>query len=162
MMQRGFSLIECMVYSFLFALLAIMLFGWLSTVQGMAVRNNSDNLGIECGMDMFVRDVRMASPDPLSWKKITKHELISHVGKMDVCWLLAKNGKGEKGELFRIEGHYSVHNDTWTKKSKSLIAKKVEDLNFNVLFDERDQVMKVGYTINKKVHSVALRNRRVS
>ncbi|MDR3550540.1 MAG: hypothetical protein P4L31_03945 [Candidatus Babeliales bacterium] len=162
MIKKGFSLIECMVYSFLFILLTTMLFGWLSAVQSRAMRTNKDDsLGVECAFDMFSRDVRMAPSAPELWKKITKHELIWHTDKHDVCWRLAKNGKSQAWELFRIEGNYSMYNDTWIKKSKSLIVKDIQDLIFDVRLDEYDQVFQVEYTCDKKVYSVTVRNRRI-
>ena len=125
--KHGFSLIECMIYCFLFSLLVMMIFSLAINTQIKTTKQSNiaaSLIGVHAAQDLFARDIRQAYELSSSWKKINKEELVWHSNGIDIGWEFVQ------GKLFRIEGAYNMQAQKWTQKIKSLIADKLKQVTF--------------------------------
>jgi len=159
MNKLGFSLIECMAYCLLFALLMIMLFKFAVAMQVRVAHQSkagSSLTNISAAHDVFAHDMRQASSHKTFWKKTTLNELIWLEGDKDIGWHFSDN------KLFRIEGSYSSSLELWTQKTKSLVADNISSAQFLVLTDtDKRYVTAVQCVFNEISRITTIRNREL-
>lgn len=125
--QKGFSLIECLIYCALTMLLGVLLFNWMSSTQAALKRSCRhcellvDRIGI---FDTWSADIAMAPSENVFWKKIASTMLVWQGSEMDIGWQL------EGRSLYRITGYYT--NGVWSKVTKSLISNTIGQASFGV------------------------------
>jgi len=158
MRHKGFSLIECTIYCFLFAVLVTMVFTWATRMQMLVVQKNnagSSLMSAHAAQDLFARDVSMAYAQSTSWKKRAEQELIWHTRDVDVGWIF------DQGKLFRIEGVYATSTQSWVKKSKSLIADHLTKVTFACNVGARYEVVSVQSVIDDIQRVITIKNREL-
>ena len=152
MKGNGFSLIECMIYCFLFIMLVTTVFRWFTITHQQAMSVMRSPMHLACALDMFVRDVRMAPSSAHAWKKVTDDELIWQGNGQDIGWHIFQ------GMLWRYQGSYNASNDTWRKKSKNVVAHIPSSLAFKVYVETHESVLYVNCMDEKNSYVAAIRN----
>lgn len=135
--NAGSTVIELLVYFSLLCFLSFALFSWLTRV--MLVNNAScpfitDHIAGDC----FVRDIRSAGANKEDWLVKSRHEIVFCTRKETIGWVLKKN------VLHRITGKYDAIKKVWLKKTTSIVAHTIDELNFS--FNET----------NTKMHMVSM------
>ena len=154
--RSGFSIIECLVYCFLFCLLCVLIFDWVgaSQISLVKVHKKSECLLDEySSMDSFAQDAMGASNNESDWKKIAPNEIIwqAHDGAIGWEW----NGSS----LYRITGRYT--DSQWTNATKSLVNNSLKQVNFSVHKNKKGIVECISCSFNTKTRNIKLRNRRI-
>ena len=149
--QKGFSLIECLVYCFLSLLLGTLLFNWVSSTQALLVQSRKqcqllvDRAGI---FDVWSSDIVMAPSNPAAWKKIDRTHVVWQGTELDIGWLFEGNA------LYRITGSYS--NGAWNHATKSLISNSTKQASFSVLYGADSALSSVTLTCDGYAQNVTL------
>lgn len=151
--KSGFTIIELLVYFSLLCFLSFALFSWLTRV--VLINNVSCPFitGHIAG-DCFARDMRSAGAKKEDWLVKNRHEIVFCTRKETIGWLLKKN------VLHRITGKYDTTKKLWLKKTTSIVAHTIDELNFS--FNETNTKMHMVCMnitkLNKTFsHSVCLR-----
>lgn len=107
MKQKGFSLIEMLIYAMLLAFISILAFSWLSnSVQTITQTSKKSNqvMIAHAALQRMSADIQMADVPEKFWKSDEQSLHFQHNNKR-ISWLL------QSDKLYRIEG-----------RSKALIA----------------------------------------
>ncbi|CAN5134116.1 hypothetical protein BH09DEP1_BH09DEP1_2610 [soil metagenome] len=114
MKQKGFSLIESLIYAMLLAFTCILAFSWLSnSLQGFRQTNikSAQVMMAHAALARMSADVQMAQASENKWKSESKSfSLHCMPANQRIRWLL------EKDKLYRIQG-----------TAKALIATGISD-----------------------------------
>ena len=165
MAQKGFSLLEFLVYFLLLILFGTLLFHGAVSMHlqlTKAGRQGAAVLSLHAAADVLTRDLRTVPAEQTYWKKITDHELVWQTGNTTCGWRIEKN------QLCRYEGTYDGKKRQWSKRTKSVVADGVHTLAFQMHGGEHQQsIASISFVIEGKNKSqvsslVALRNRMVT
>ncbi|HRN77844.1 MAG TPA: prepilin-type N-terminal cleavage/methylation domain-containing protein [Candidatus Dependentiae bacterium] len=129
MNQKGFSLIECMVYSVLFSIMATTWFHALITMQQRLMQQSTAcNILTEmyAAHDACIRDLRMAPRTRKAWVMLNNTYLVWCNGTMCVGWQI------EPGKLIRYQGTYNPQDDTWHTYKKSIVSEHIDTAYFSI------------------------------
>ncbi len=124
---EGFTLLELLLYILFFAFIALVTASFIVRLwQSSAHRNKKQEMLITLytAHDMLLRDIHHAPADRKQWKEIQKECIIWHEKQGDVGW------KREGEQLVRIEGRYHKKKNLWSKQTKNLIVKHVDEVKF--------------------------------
>ncbi len=123
----GFSLIEAMIYCTVLAILVMTWFHGMITSH-VAFARESERItqlsNLYAAQDILRHDIRQASAHVDAWKKQSDSEIIWHVHKADVGWVL------QDGVLLRIEGNYDSKQKKWHDKKQSIALFDVSQVSF--------------------------------
>lgn len=153
--RSGFSIVECLVYCFLFCLLCVLIFDWVgaSQISLAKIHKKSVHLLDAYGaMDSFVQDALSAPSEAIAWKKITENEIIwqTHEGAVGWAWSGAS--------LYRTTGTYDAMQ--WTRSTKNLVSNSLARVQFAVHRNKRDEAVRITCNFDEAARSIALHNRR--
>jgi len=129
MSKTGFFLVETLVYLMVFSLLIMLVLRMSSnTISQMAhSRMYVQNLSmVNAVMQKFIRDITEAPCNKAKWLLIKSDELIWENNDFTVGWMKEKN------TLVRRQGKFDKAKNIWGKKTKSLGAKNIHDVQFDV------------------------------
>lgn len=152
-MRAGFSLIECLVYCFLFCMLTVLVFGWVGALQVSLAKKDKESmsdLDIYSSLDLFIRDAMNCPRNAVNWKKITPTQIIWHRASEDIGW------NWHDGALYRITGEYN--GTTWINKFQSLVSNTTERIHFSVI-QNKNEITSVTWNSNIISRRIVLRNR---
>ncbi len=165
MMQKGFSLLQVMIYCAGVSLLSAVLFKYAAhTNRKLSMFTTHVH---DCGMllaahDVCMRDLMMGNSEPEDW----------HEGENGTTWMAGDQAFGWLSTLNRIErivGRFDMSAQQWIKSSKGLAA-KIDDADCCVSpVEKNNRVTHVELSISGQVGgkeiafntSVAPRNRVV-
>ena len=140
-MHAGISLVECIIYCVLWAVLSVLVFSFFSmhsqkflnvTHQGQAY------MLLYSTSSLLERTISMANPALAYWD--TTQGLIFRTSKGDIGW----NIKDQK--LYQTVGTYDFIRHHWTKKSATLIAMHVTKFNYQPII-HHDYIKSVSASI---------------
>lgn len=150
MNRGGFGLIECMIYCLLVALLAVTwMQGIASVCRALSGYSRQCNamVVLYSAHDLLVRDLRNAPRTNKGWKKVLPTELIWHTNGTDIGWQFIDN------QLVRMEGVYQAGSDSWSKRSKSIVATNLEQIQFQAN-QKGGKVSSVGIRLQGHGHTI--------
>jgi len=123
----GFSLIECMIYCMVLAILFMTWFHGMVVAHTAFVKKATKTIqlsNVYAAHDMLIRDIRHAPSKSTQWKLCTNTQLIWHQQENDIGWMIHNN------TLFRIEGTYDAERQKWCKKKQSVALFDVARISF--------------------------------
>lgn len=127
MNKNGFSLIECMVYCILVAMIMMLWFNGVGSFTRLctAQANQTNSITtVYSALDVFVRDVRKAPRNFIQWPLITDTAFIFSADNYSIGW------EYKDRQLLRYHGNYNSNNKQWVKKTKSLVLDNVHACSF--------------------------------
>lgn len=160
----GTTIVEFLCYFFLTILLGIVV-SHLAVMTHRQLGKHTNHLSAElslyAALDVVRRDFLAAPSDLQAFKKITPSELIWDTGTAHLGWQFENN------TLFRLEGVYHNQRQTWTKKTKNVIAKNIQLAKFHI-HDERGVIQYFEILLQHADHArskkacITARNREIS
>jgi len=126
-MRCGTSLLECITYLLITVLVTNICCVMLSAGYRFFVehaRRARQLAEVYTAADLFARDIRSAPSGYGCWKVLHTQELVWLQGVGALGWLYKKN------KLWRVSGTYDEMRGTWSKKAKTLVARKLESCRF--------------------------------
>lgn len=123
MKKNGFSLIECMLYCILVAVIMMLWFNGVASFTRLctAQANQTNSIAtVYSALDVFVRDVRKAPHNLIQWPLMTDTVFIFALNDSSIGW------EYKDGQLLRYHGNYNGNNKQWIKKTKSLVLDNVQ------------------------------------
>lgn len=144
-MMRGFSLIESLVYLSLSMVLITLFVTVLSSFYNNSKLHNqrtSRYLDMVIGFDHLLDDLKNASSNKLSWKKISDDELIFCSSDFDSGWLIKSN------RLIKYCGNFDSKKKNWSKKSMSLVMQQVHKIKFIVHRNKNQDILGIKCSID--------------
>lgn len=117
--RAGVSIIECLLYIALAAMLIMMTVSWLAHAHARLVANAAQNaciIALCAAQDLLTRDLRFAPSAVNAWKESGPSAYIWHTASSDIGWELRDK------QLCRIEGSYDAATQKWGKHHTSVIA----------------------------------------
>lgn len=79
----------------------------------------------------IIKDLKQASIDKDSWKKIEPNYFIAQVNGSDVGWKINKN------KLYRITGQYNKSLNRWSKRAASLVSCNCKEFQLKFVKSEK-------------------------
>jgi len=132
--NKGFSLIEFMIYNVVGYLLLIILFAAVWSVHRSLSRQQVRNrayASLVAGHALMRRELLESPAKRDAWLDITPHY---------IAWIMP-NGRAcgyrvKKNILQRIEGKYDVHRHQWHDKTTSVVLRNIADCRFELFVDQ--------------------------
>lgn len=161
--NKGFTLVELVVYLTLASGLSLMVFGFLSSMMGIVgqqSKKSAQALAHALALDMVRKDVMgasMALPDWDSENNVMKKEQLTSRGSATSTWVgwLTKNRA-----LYRLEGSYDNTGKRWINKTTSLLARDVSNFSLLLKYAKNPaRVIQVIISFQDQQYVIALRNR---
>ncbi len=145
----GFTLLELLIYILFFSFITMASATWMARLWQDCVQRSKKQkslINLYTAHDILIRDISGAPIDKSQWKEIKDDCIIWHTQKGDIGWLQ------EEDKLVRIEGSYISKKKQWSKKTKNIIAKPIQTVQFELTGDT--QVNSVSFTISDEITSV--------
>lgn len=139
MNSKGFSLIECMLYCAIVAVIMLLWFnGVASFIRTCTTQANQINSlsAVYSALDVLVRDIRKAPNLASAWPLITDSIFVfeefhdspespTQTNSSSIGW------EYKDKQLLRYQGNYKSNKQEWTKRAKSLVLSDVETCSFS-------------------------------
>lgn len=146
---NGFTLLEILIYILFFSFITLAASMWIARLWQFSMlrsKKQESLITLYCAHDVLIRDLRAAPSDPTQWKATQENCIIWHTKNGDIGWLQ------DNDQLIRIEGRYNNTKKKWTKKTKSIIAKKINNVQFHMVGDTCIEL--ISFTIADDTTSV--------
>lgn len=137
MKKDGFSLLECMVYCMLIAIVMMVWFtGVASFTRTCTAQADQTNLlsTVYSALDVLVRDVRKAPRNLYAWSLMSNVAFIFKVDDLFIGW------EYKDGHLLRYQGNYDHITKQWSKKTKSLVLDNVQQCAFTFNYVNQNMI----------------------
>jgi len=137
MNKVGFSLMECMAYCIIVAIImmlwfnAVASFTRLCTTQACQINSLTTAYS---ALDVFTRDIRKAPREQYLWPLITDTAFVFKLPDFFIGW------ECREGQLIRYQGNYNSVNKQWIKKTKSLVLDTIDACSFSLKYFHKDIV----------------------
>jgi len=136
----GFSLIECLIYCAILALMSLLVFAYFSR-QNNALRTfvASGQRSMDCfiACQLLAADIIQAEPKQMWWHQ-TNDEYIFKTSQESVAWRLHEHN------VYRAKGEYDFARHAWEHKSTALVARHVAALSIQT---QKNNAMVTAVTI---------------
>ena len=129
MNKLGFSLIECMLYCGILALVMMLWFNGVSFFTRACFAQTCQINSVSTlytAFDVIIRDIRKAPKNLSSWSLLSNSKFVFKLDKTNsIGWEFIN------GQLIRYQGAYNYENKQWAKRTKSLVLKDIEKGSFS-------------------------------
>lgn len=117
----GFSLIECLIYCALLAMISMLVFGYFtrqSYALGTFIAASEHSMEWSGALQILAADIVQADSSVAYWH-ISREEFIWRMRDCCVAWRWHENN------LYRTKGVYDFTRQKWERKSSALIARHI-------------------------------------
>lgn len=121
--ERGFSLIECLIYCTVMSLLALLVFEFFlknSLTARQFTKQGKQVMSTHAAHAFLANDIQCAACHKSSWDVSDPHAFVCRVGQAAVGWHV------KDGSLYRTSGQYDFAFGYWVHKSRSLVAERTQ------------------------------------
>lgn len=158
--DRGFSMIEFLVYLCLFATISSVLMHFVVNTT-LALQSQSvelqRTLHFLTAMDLVAHELACANAEKKQWLKADKNLLVWHsdLQKKDICICILDK------KLVRIIGTYIPLQNVWSSKTINVITENIQDFTFNFEWESVQEQLNVitfsltGILNNQKKYSTS-------
>ena len=130
MVQKAFSLLECLIYIVILGILSILIFRFFVACDQQCkwwARQGQELMVLYATSDLLAHDIKKANSNVTQWNCVSSDKMILQCSNETIEWFL------HKSNLYRIKGNYDYAQQNWLQKRQSLVAAQVKNFQYKIV-----------------------------
>ena len=137
MVQKAFSLFECLIYIVILGILSILIFRFFVACDQQCkwwLRQGQELMVLYATSDLLAHDIKKANCDIGQWYCGSSDTMIMKCCTETIEWFL------RKGNLYRTTGSYDYAQQNWLQKRQNIVAAQVKNFQHKIIIQDNSAI----------------------